>query len=201
MADTTVIWGGNPVKLVDNGDGTFSLASKLVTESTPDAAVPTKASFVAGKYVVADPAYTDGDLAPIRTNAKGEVLTQLTGSIPGGAVYPYGATKWTAIATSSANAIATATQTAVSGKKHYCMGYLVCLRAAAAGNDFLSQIKDGTTVKFTDVVGNASPTGTRIGVSSSTPIVEGTANTDMVLTIGAAGASAITELTMWGYTV
>jgi len=80
MADTTVLLGGNPVKLVDNGDGTFSLASKLATESTPDAAVPTKASFVAGKYVTADPEYTSGDLAPIRTNAKGEIIAQIAGS-------------------------------------------------------------------------------------------------------------------------
>jgi len=82
VADTTVLIGGNPVKLVDNGDGTFSLAAKLVTESTPDAAVPAKASFVAGKYVTADPAYTSGDLAPIRTNAKGEIIAQISGSLP-----------------------------------------------------------------------------------------------------------------------
>jgi len=103
MADTTVIWGGNPVKLVDNGDGTFSLASKLVTESAPDAAVPAKASFVAGKYVVSDPAYTDGDLAPIRTNAKGEVLTQLTGSISGYIIPMMDITAWSAFTNQPAN--------------------------------------------------------------------------------------------------
>jgi len=150
---------------------------------------------IIGKFIPVD---ADGDE---KFTAANPASVQLTGGLPGGAVYPFGATKWTTIATSGANAIATATQVAVAGKKHYCMGYLVCLRAASAGNDFLSTIKDGTTVKFTDVVGNASPTGTRIGVSSSAPIVEGTANTDMVLSVGAAGANAITELTMWGYTI
>ena len=172
------------VGLVLNSDGSITAKMGAGTE-------------IAGKFIPVD---ADGDEKFTAANP-GKVDATLIGSIPGGSVYPYGATKWTAIATSSANAIATATQAAVAGKKHYCMGYLVCLRAAAAGNDFLSQIKDGTSVKFTDVVGNASPTGTRIGVSSSTPIVEGTANTDMVLTVGAAGASAITELTMWGYTI
>jgi len=43
-------------------------------EGTPDVAVPLKANFVAGKYVVTDPAYTDGDLSPLRTNAKGELI-------------------------------------------------------------------------------------------------------------------------------
>ena len=44
-------------------------------EGTPDAAVPSKSIFVSGKYIVTDPAYTDGDLAPLRTNAKGELIT------------------------------------------------------------------------------------------------------------------------------
>jgi hypothetical protein len=49
-------------------------------EGTPDSAVPSKANFIAGQYSVADPTYDDGDLTPLRTNEKGEVLTQLSGS-------------------------------------------------------------------------------------------------------------------------
>jgi len=52
-------------------------------EGAIDSAVPTKAAFVGGKYSSADPSYHDGDLTPVRTNAKGEVLTQLMGSRTG----------------------------------------------------------------------------------------------------------------------
>ena len=43
-------------------------------------AAPSKALNIGGKYTVANPSHDDGDLVPVRVNAKGELLTQLTGS-------------------------------------------------------------------------------------------------------------------------
>ena len=115
--------------------------------------------------------------------------------------YPQGATPWNVTATSAANTAATASQAASPGRKHYCMGYLVVLRAAAAGADVSVAVLDGTTVKIQDYIGNAAPRGEKAGMAPGAPIAEGTANTAINLTVGAAGASAITELTMWGYTI
>ena len=64
----------------DDASNTTKVTLQQV-EGAIDGAVPTKAAFVGGKYSSADPTYHDGDLTPVRTNSKGEILTQLTGSI------------------------------------------------------------------------------------------------------------------------
>lgn len=115
--------------------------------------------------------------------------------------YPLGATKWTVTATSVANTEASATIAAVADKKHYCLGYLAVIRGASAGSDVLITTKDDTTVKITDAFGNGCAQGTRIGIVSSIPILEGTVNKAMSLNSAAGGANAIIELTMWGYTI
>jgi hypothetical protein len=115
--------------------------------------------------------------------------------------YPKNSSPWIETVTSSANTAATATVAAVVGKYHYCLGYLVVLRAASAANDALVTIKDGETVKITDVIGLGASSGKRIGIVSALPILRGTVNTDITLNVSAAGASTITELTIWGYTL
>jgi len=50
------------------------------TEGAVDSAVPTKALFVGGKYSSSDPTYHNGDLTPVRTNVKGEIITEMSGS-------------------------------------------------------------------------------------------------------------------------
>ena len=40
----------------------------------------TKALFVGGKYSSSDPTYHNGDLTPVRTNVKGEIITEMSGS-------------------------------------------------------------------------------------------------------------------------
>lgn len=47
----------------------------------PHAAVPVNAIYIGGKYSAADPTYNDGDLAPVRTNAKGELLAAVIGNV------------------------------------------------------------------------------------------------------------------------
>jgi len=114
---------------------------------------------------------------------------------------PAGATHFIVPATSLANAAGVATVAAVTGKQHHVMGYLVCIRGASAGNDILVTLKDDTTVKLTDVIGNASPSGSAAEKVSSMPILIGTASKDLSLNVGAGGSGVISELTVWGYTL
>lgn len=107
--------------------------------------------------------------------------------------------EWTALATSAANTEATATKIAEAGKKHVITGYLVVLRAAAAGNDASAIVKDGTDAKITDYIGNAAPRGTRILMTGQRVVCS--TNTAANLVVAAAGSSAITELNLFGYTI
>jgi len=140
----------------------------------------------------------------LATEAKQDDIITAIENISGGAFtsqYPEGATPFSVTATSSANSAGLAEVSAVSGKQHYVLGYLVALRAASASADILITLKDNTTVKLTDVIGNASPVGTSVSIVNSMPIIIGTANTNMNLGATAGGTGAITELTIWGYTL
>ena len=136
-------------------------------------------------------------------------LVGITDPLPAGAnllgnvgqVLPAGATRWNVRATSVAAAAVTATQAAVAGKQHYLLGYQACLRAAPAANDAGISVKDGATEKLYDVIGSAAPAGTRCQLASAMPILVGTVNTALNLVAAAAGAGAIVEISMWGYTV
>ena len=77
---------GKFVPVNTNGDEKFTVENPAVVqlsgsnvEGTLDAVAPTKANLVGGKYISADPAFHDGDLVPLRTNAKGEQLVNITG--------------------------------------------------------------------------------------------------------------------------
>jgi hypothetical protein len=118
-----------------------------------------------------------------------------------GQVLPAGATPFNVRATSAADTAVTATKAAAVGKQNYLLGYLVCLRGGAAANDAGISVKDGLTEKLYDVIGTAAPAGTRCKLDSQLPPVTGTANTAMTLTVAAAGAGTIVEVSMWGYTV
>jgi len=93
VASFTLDGDGRPVQRIvdaapfaydETGDTTKVTLQQV--EGAIDSAVPTRAAFVGGKYSSADPSYHDGDLTPVRTNAKGEVLTQQTGSIASAAI-------------------------------------------------------------------------------------------------------------------
>jgi len=140
---------------------------------------------------------SDGDSNFLKLNADGSAKVSVVGSLTN----PTGAIPFSVTATSSANVAGVATVAAVDGKQHYILGYLVALRSASASADILVTLKDNTTVKLTDVIGNASPTGTSAEKVSSMPIVIGTVNTAMNLGASAGGTGAITELTVWGYTL
>lgn len=99
--------------------------------------------------------------------------------------------------TSAANTLATATKTAAD-KSLYITGYIVALRGAAAGNDVSVQVKDGSSILIQDYIGKDAPSGERIGAMLTHPIK---CAGDAVLEVGAAGAGAITELTLMGYSL
>lgn len=114
--------------------------------------------------------------------------------------YPIGATLFVSTDTSSANTAKTVTISAVASKKHYCLGYLVVIRGAASSLDIIVTLKDDTTVKLTDVIGNGSPSGTGI-TNPYGYLLECTTNKNLTLNVGAGGAGVYTELTVWGYTL
>ncbi len=78
MADTYLNYNGKLIKLVDLGDGTFGIAIKgtVDTEGLFHALAPVKGGAIGGGFLTDDPAYNDGDLTIIRTNAKGEIIIQ-----------------------------------------------------------------------------------------------------------------------------
>jgi hypothetical protein len=124
----------------------------------------------------------------------------LTNSQYSASPYPLGATKWTARATSGANAAATTTAASQTGLQHYVMGYLVIVSGAAVGAaGVVIQLKDGSTEKVYDMIAAAAPIGSSVSLISSTPLMQGTATTAANLVVGAGGTGVITEATMWGY--
>lgn len=148
----------------------------------------------AGNVTLGPPATVgvDGGLVP-GTDVSA-VPAQTTGK------YPANATPWTVTATSTADAAASATKSAETGKSHYVTGYMVVLRGANAGNDASVQVLNGATVMVQDYIGSGAVRGSRIAVMFPFP-VKVSANTSAVLSVGAAGAAAITELTLLGYTL
>ena len=145
---------------------------------------------------------------PAGTNQLGTVT--IVGAIPAGTnlignagqVLPAGATPFNVRATSGANAAVTATQAAGgAGHQNYLLGYQVCLRGAAAAADAGISVKDDSTEKLYDVIGSGAAPGTRCKCDSQLPLITGTANKALTLTVGAAGAGAITEVSMWGYVI
>lgn len=149
---------------------------------------------------------------PTGTNNIGDVdvLTLPAGTVAGSASLPAGANnigdvdiasmpaEWTVTGTSSANATVTVSKAGVGGQKHVITGYLVVIRGAAAGADIGVALKDNTTVKISDYIGNAAPRGTRVGITGLN--IEMTTNTQANLAVDAGGASVICEATFWGYT-
>jgi hypothetical protein len=136
-------------------------------------------------------------------------LVGITNPLPAGANQigdvgqriPAGATPFNARATSGANAAVTATQAAAANKKNYLLGYQVVLRGANAAADAGISLQDGTSEKLYDAIGLGAARGTKCALASDLPPVAGSNNTTMNLVVGAAGANAITEVSMWGYTV
>lgn len=136
-----------------------------------------------------------GNVADVDSSNRLKVIAGQDDLIPDGATYFIGK------GTSGANAELTVTVAAVAAKQHHVLGYLVTVITAAAGADVAITLKDGATAKLIDYIGNAAPRGTRAGVASGLPILQGTANTAINLIVAAAGAAAVTEAVVWGYTV
>lgn len=94
---------------------------------------------------------------------------------------------------SSANAAQTLTVAAGgAGVRNYAKGLEVAIRGAAAGADINITLKDGATVLWREVIGNAAPRGERVGVMFPDRGLKGSANTAMTLEVEAGGASVVT---------
>lgn len=139
--------------------------------------------------------YTDNGVKISETNP---LPTTLTGS------YPANATPWAVTADSVANTAKTLTKAAVAGKSHYITAIEVVISAAAAGADINCVLKEdaaGTPASYwKEIIGNASPRGTRVGITFPLPI-KLTAGKTADLVVDAGGASVITTLNMSGYTL
>ena len=107
---------------------------------------------------------------------------------------------WTVTGTSGANTAKTITRAAKTGRTHYITGFCVTVRAADVTGDVSVAVKDGTTVVYQTYFGDASIRGEERKAEFFHPI-RCTMSTAANLVVGAAGASAITELTLKGFTV
>ena len=129
-----------------------------------------------------------------------------------GVVYEYDGTTWFPLAQgfkqsswsvtsdSTANAAVTLSRAAETGKRHYITAFEAVLRGAAAGADTRVELRNGATVMWDTYIGNAAPRGERVGAVFTHPI-ELTANTAANLVVAAAGASALTTVSMSGFTL
>lgn len=107
---------------------------------------------------------------------------------------------WTETQTSGDNAQQTVTRAAVLGQIHRITAIEVVIKGAAAGADIDIELRDGATVLWSEVIGDAALVGTRVGISFSHP-VQCTANTAANLVVDAGGqAGCLTVASMSGYT-
>jgi len=107
---------------------------------------------------------------------------------------------WTVTGTSSANTAKTITRGAKTGRTHYITGFCVTVRAADVTGDVSIAIQDGTTTVYQTYFGDASVRGDERKAEFFHPIKCTTGNAAN-LVVGAAGDSAITELTLRGFMV
>lgn len=135
---------------------------------------------------------------PAGTNSIGKVAVTSLPALP--SQYPADAVPWSVVATSDANSAADATKAGEQDKQHFVAGYLVALRGAAAAGDAVVEVKSDTDVIARDVIGEDAARGAR-AAHSFFPALACEASKDALLAVGAAGAGAITELTIYGYTL
>lgn len=109
--------------------------------------------------------------------------------------------EWTQVGSSAANTAQTLTQAAgAAGVRNFCYGFAVQVIAAAAVNDTLIELKDGSTVKWRAYIGAAAAVGTIVQREFSVPI-QGTAATAMTLEVAAGGAAVVTVANMCGVAI
>lgn len=108
---------------------------------------------------------------------------------------------WTVVGDSAANAEGVITKAAEANKEHYVTQISVVVRAAAVGAaDARVELRSAATVKFDSYFGAAAVRGTTIERNFNPAIKLGT-NEAANLVAAAAGAGAITTLSMAGYTL
>jgi len=189
-AGRVLIWGPDGSALLTQ---TNPGHVKVVEAALPtDAATQTTLAAILAKII----------LAPATAAKQDSLQAAVTGTLKAQLVdcYPISAVPWAIVSTSSANTAAEAKVTAEADKKHYISGFTVALRGADASNDVIIEVKDGSTVIMRDVIGDQAEKGARVHCSLPIPLSCGT-SADATLSVGAAGADAITELSMFGFTL
>lgn len=100
---------------------------------------------------------------------------------------------------SSANASNAITLAGVSGKKHHMSAVTVSVTGASTtGNQVVTITDNGTTVWSFNIAG-ATPVGTNFNYTFAVPITSAANNTNMVVTVPALGAAAISTLSILNY--
>ena len=113
------------------------------------------------------------------------------------------ASGWSVTATSAANTAGAATKAAASGKTHYITGFSVNVSDAAAGATaagFAVQLKNGSTVIWTETLAASAAVGSRIAVEFPAPI-PCTSGAAASINCAALGASSKSNLNLNGYTI
>lgn len=108
--------------------------------------------------------------------------------------------RWSVLGTSATNTIISINRAGIAGQSHFITGYLVVLTGAAAANDTPIRVLEGTTIRIQDFIGGGAARGTRIFIDFPIPY-RFAANTAATLDAGAAGAGAIVNLVLFGYTI
>lgn len=128
---------------------------------------------------------------------------QLAGSIQADLISSYltNATPWYYTQDSAANTAQTITIAAEAGKAHYITYLEVALSVAAAGADIAITIKDGTTVKYKTLIGNAAVVGTRVAVQFPYPLTTTVGNAAYIVVAAGGAATTVTVANIGGYTM
>jgi hypothetical protein len=115
---------------------------------------------------------------------------------------PPGATWFQEYDPSAANTANTETVAAVAGKRHYLLGYRVCVSGDVVGADGVAvSVKDGSTEVGRDMIPASSVIGSSVNSEPGHPVFIGSLNTALNIVVGAGGSGVITHLSYYGYTL
>lgn len=110
---------------------------------------------------------------------------------------------WSVTAASAANTAGKAEKAATAGKTHYITGFSVNVSAAAAGATaagFAVQLKNGTTVIWTETLAASAAVGSGVAITFPAPIpcASGAAAS---IHCAALGASSVANMNLNGFTI
>lgn len=153
----------------------------------------------------------DGGIASLGANADAAVAAGTAGSVSAKlrrltadvdalkTLVNTGIGQWTAAGVSAANTDQTVSKAAVAGVAHYITGVDVFIRGGSPTADMVIELRDGSTVKWSGVIGAGTASGSRCTLMINSPILM-SVNTAANLYVPAGGAGVISFATLIGYT-